>query len=93
MKIVFDFENGMQLSLKPENVSLVDNGGKNSVLITKTDQTVVPLIFFTPLLATQEELKAREDKAKAAATIASEEKAKTPVQGGDPSGVSSIENV
>jgi hypothetical protein len=60
MKMTFDFENGMQLILKPENVNLVDNGGKETVLITKTDQSVIPLVFFkTVLLASPSELQAR----------------------------------
>ena len=67
MKITFDFENGMQLSLKPENIQLFDNGGQNTVLGTKTDQTVLPLLFFKTLLATEEEIKAREIRAEAKA--------------------------
>lgn len=66
MKIIVDFENGMQLSLKPENIQLMDNGGKDTVAITRTDNAVIPLIFFKSLLATAEELKAREEKARAA---------------------------
>ena len=67
MKISVDFENGMVLSLKPENISLVDNGGKDTVAIARTDNTVIPLVFFKPLLATPAELKAREDAAAAKA--------------------------
>jgi len=76
MKISVDFENGMVLSLKPENISLVDNGGKDTVAIARTDNTVIPLVFFKTLLATPAELKAREAAAKAAAEAAT--KATTP---------------
>jgi hypothetical protein len=60
MKILIDFENGMQLTLKPENVQLFDNGGKSTVVATKTDNAIIPLLFFPALLATPEELKERE---------------------------------
>jgi hypothetical protein len=70
MKLIVDFENGMQLSLKPENVELIDNGGQNTVAITRTDNAIIPLIFFKGLLASPEELKAREEKKKAAAAAA-----------------------
>ncbi len=59
MKVTFDFENGMTLALKPENIQLVDNGGKETVAITRTDNAVIPLIFFKQFLATEDELKAR----------------------------------
>jgi hypothetical protein len=62
MKLLVDFENGMQLSLKPENVQLIDNDGK-AVVITRTDNAVIPLLFFAVSLATPEELKAREESA------------------------------
>src|SRR5208337_1429940 len=59
MKITVDFENGMQVSLTPENVHLVDNQGKDTVLAFKTDHTLVPIMFFKSLLATPPELQAR----------------------------------
>jgi len=66
MKIQIDFENGMQISVKPENIQLLDNDGKNSVVVTKTDQqAIVPLLFFSALLATPAELQARKDAAEA----------------------------
>ena len=68
MKVTIDFENGMQLTLKPENIQLIDNGGKETVAITRTDNAIIPLIFFKQsLLATPLELKARNDAVKAAA--------------------------
>jgi hypothetical protein len=76
MKLTVDFENGMVLTLKPENISLIDNGGKDTVAITRTDNAVIPLVFFNTLLATPAELKAREVAAKAAAEA--ETKATTP---------------
>ena len=56
MKITVDFENGMQVTLKPENVQLVDNHGKDTVLTFKTEHTLVPIMFFKSLLATPVEL-------------------------------------
>src|SRR5208282_6610349 len=67
MKVTFDFDNGTQLSLKPENIKLIDNGGKETVAITSTDSAVIPLIFFKGVLATAEELKARSVAATQAA--------------------------
>ena len=68
MKLTIDFENGMTLSLKPENIQLVDNAGKETVAITRTDNAIIPVLFFKgALLATAEELKAREEKTKALA--------------------------
>lgn len=67
MKVTIDFENGMEITLKPENLHLIDNGGRETVMVTKTDKAVIPLIFFpNNLLATPAELKAREDAAIAA---------------------------
>ena len=65
MKITVDFENGMQVTLKPENVQLVDNHGKDTVLTFKTEHTLVPIMFFKSLLATPVELGARNAAAKA----------------------------
>ena len=70
MKILFNFENGMELSVGPENLALVPNGSQGSAIVTKTDTAVVPLIFFKVQLATTEELKARDEKAKEAAVAA-----------------------
>jgi hypothetical protein len=71
MKVTVDFENGMQLTLKPENIQLIDNGGRETVAITRTDNTIIPIVFFKGvLLATTDELKAREEKAKADAAAA-----------------------
>ncbi len=67
MKLLIDFENGMQLALKPENLQLIDNGGDSSALITRTENAILPLVFFKVPIATPDELKAREDKATAAA--------------------------
>jgi len=68
MKVTFDFDNGTQLSLKPENIKLIDNGGKETVAITSTDSAVIPLIFFKGVfLATAEELNARSVAATQAA--------------------------
>ncbi|MFI5260842.1 MAG: hypothetical protein ACHQU0_03545 [Candidatus Paceibacteria bacterium] len=71
MKILIDFENGMQLALKPENLQLIDNGG-TAALVTRTENAVLPILFFKSPLATPEELKAREEKAAAAAKAAAE---------------------
>ena len=65
MKITVDFENGMQVTLKPENVQLVDNHGKDTVLTFNTEHTLVPIMFFKSLLATPAELGARNAAAKA----------------------------
>ena len=72
MKITVDYENGMQVNLKPENIQLLDNAGKNSVLIFKTDLAAVPIMFFPALLATPDEIKARQDVANLAAKAAAE---------------------
>ncbi len=45
MKILIDFENGMQLALKPENLQLIDNGG-TLALSTRIDNAILPLVFF-----------------------------------------------
>lgn len=74
MKITVDFENGMQVTLKPENVQLVDNNGKDTVLTFKTDHTLVPIMFFKSLLATPAELGLRNAALAAAAKAASEKK-------------------
>jgi hypothetical protein len=66
MRITVDFENGMEVKLKPENIQLIDNNGQGTVLTFKTEHTLVPIMFFKTLLATPAELKAREDAAKAA---------------------------
>jgi hypothetical protein len=66
MKFTADFESGLVLSAKPENLQLIDNGGKGSVLVVKTEHTLVPLTFFSAVLATPEEIKARAEKAAAA---------------------------
>src|SRR5208282_3361706 len=68
MKITVDFENGMQVSLTPENVHLVDNQGKDTVLAFKTDHTLVPIMFFKSLLASPAELQARPAGAAPAVT-------------------------
>lgn len=78
MKITVDFENGMQVSLKPENVQLVDNHGKDTVLTFKTDHTLVPIMFFKSLLATPAELGLRNAALAAAAKVASEKKPAAP---------------
>ena len=78
MKITVDFENGMQVTLKPENVQLVDNHGKDTVLTFKTDHTLVPIMFFKSLLATPAELGARNAALAAAAKAASEKKPAAP---------------
>jgi len=71
MKVTVDFENGMQLTLKPENIQLIDNGGRETVAVTRTDNAIIPIVFFKGvLLATPDELKAREEKAKADAAAA-----------------------
>ena len=62
MKISIDFENGMQVDLKPENIQLVDNSGRETVLVFKTDHAVVPVMFFPLVLATKEEVEARPKK-------------------------------
>jgi hypothetical protein len=80
MKISIDFENGMVLTLKPENISLIDNGGKGTVAVTRTDNAIIPLVFFKSLLATPAELKARED---AAAAKDAADKAANPPTGSD----------
>jgi hypothetical protein len=66
MRITVDFENGMEVKLKPENLQLIDNQGKDTVLTFKTEHTLVPVMFFKALLASPAELKSREDAAKAA---------------------------
>ncbi len=62
MKVLFKFDNGMELSLDPSHIQLIDNGGKETVAITRTDNAVIPLIFFKQFLATEDELKARRAK-------------------------------
>ena len=74
MKITVDFENGMQVTLKTENVQLVDNHGKDTVLTFKTEHTLVPIMFFKSLLATPVELGLRNAALAAAAKAASEKK-------------------
>lgn len=69
MKILIDFENGMQLALKPENLQLVDNGGQ-AALITCAENAVLPLLSFKASLATKEELEVRQAKIDAAALAA-----------------------
>lgn len=59
MKVLFKFDNGMELSLDPSHIQLIDNGGKETVAIARTDNAVIPLIFFKQFLATEDELKAR----------------------------------
>jgi len=82
MKLTFDFENGMQLSLKPENIQLLDNGINGTAAVTRTDNAIIPLLFFKQaMLATPLELMAREEKRvataaqheNAAATVVSKE--------------------
>lgn len=69
MKITIDFENGMQMTLKPENLTLADNGSE-SVIITKTDTSIIPLFIFpTVRLATKEEVDARPKATAAPAAI------------------------
>ena len=70
MKFLIDFENGMQLALKPENLQLIDNGGDSSALITRTENAILPLVFFKVPIATPDEVKARAEKAAAAAVPA-----------------------
>ena len=65
MKITVNFENGMELTLTPDNIQLVDNNGKETVAITRTENAIIPLVFFKALLATPDELKVREAKATA----------------------------
>jgi hypothetical protein len=72
MRITIDFENGMQLALKPENLQLIDNGGDSSALITRTENAILPLVFFKVPIATPDEVKARSEKATAAAKAAEE---------------------
>lgn len=60
MKASFDLENGIVIGTKPENLALVPNGDKGSALCVKTEQALVPVAFFTAVLATQDEVKARE---------------------------------
>jgi hypothetical protein len=63
MKASFDLENGIVLSVQPENLQLVPNGDKGSALCVKTEHTLVPVAFFpAAALATPDELKAREEK-------------------------------
>jgi hypothetical protein len=61
-KITFEHDDGMKLEVKPEQLALVDNNGQATVLVTKTDHVLLPLVFFKPLLATEDEIKAREPK-------------------------------
>lgn len=70
MKVTFNFENGMELSLKPENVSLSESN-KGVALVTKTNEQVLALLLFpNTSLATPEELAARAAKAAAEAAAA-----------------------
>jgi hypothetical protein len=76
MKVIFDFENGMELTLKPENISLAENPGKGVALITKTNEQVLGLLFFpNTVLATPAEIKARADAAAAAVQAAANQAA------------------
>ena len=80
MKVTFDFENGMQLTLKPENCSLIDNPGKGTAVVTKMEGGgILPLMFFqNVVLASVDELKARQQVliAKAEAEKIAADKAK-----------------
>lgn len=67
MKITIDFENGMQLTLKPENLQLADNNGIGTALVTRTDKAVIPIVFFNLAVATPTEMAAREAAAKVSA--------------------------
>jgi hypothetical protein len=60
MKATFDLDNGVVIGVKPENLHLVPNGDKGSALCVKTEQALVPVAFFTAVLATADEIKARE---------------------------------
>lgn len=65
MKITIDFENGMEVNLKPENLQLVDIKAPTGELAVavgfKTDVAQVPFLFFPNLqLATKEELAIRK---------------------------------
>lgn len=62
MLFTVDFQNGMTMTLKSENLHLVEHNGK-TMLVTKTDVAIVPLATFPLHLATPEELAARETKA------------------------------
>lgn len=67
MKITIDFENGMVLSVKPENLSIGDtkdaNGTPHVSIAFKTDAQTVPFLFFKNVqLATKEELEARTSR-------------------------------
>lgn len=69
MKLIIDFENGMQLTLKPENLTLADDGTQ-CVIVTRTDTTIIPLFNFpTVRVATKEEVEARPKPAPAAAPV------------------------
>jgi hypothetical protein len=75
MKITVDFENGMQVTLSPENIHLLDNPGQGVVLAFKTEHTAVPIVFFKNQMATPAELKAREEKAAAKVAVEAAQKA------------------
>lgn len=92
MKITIDFENGMQVNLKPENIQLVDiktPAGELAIAVGfKTDVAQVPFLFFPGLqLATKEELAQRPDALKAAAAEAAYDAAKALSADGPEAGV------
>jgi hypothetical protein len=68
MKLTVQFDNGMELTIKPEHASLIDNNGK-AVLVTRTENAVIPILFFNAALANADELKAREAAAAKKAAI------------------------
>ncbi len=74
MKVLFKFDNGMELSLDPSHIQLIDNGGKETVAIARTDNAVIPLIFFKQFLATEDELKARRVAASIVKSSAEQER-------------------
>lgn len=60
MKINIDFQNGMELKLKPEQCQLAANEN-GTALVTKTNEQQLVLLFFPgAFLATPEELEARK---------------------------------
>jgi hypothetical protein len=58
-KISIDSGAGQVITVAVEHLVILDNAGKNTVLAIKTETAVIPVAFFSGLLATPEEVKAR----------------------------------
>lgn len=64
-KFSIDSGDGRVITVTPEHLIIVDNGGKETILCVKTEHTLIPITFFKALLASPDEIKAREAAKKA----------------------------